>query len=44
MQKRRTRAAMAKEKGLEPLAELLLELSATDPNELAENSLMQKKK
>ena len=27
MQKRRTRAAMAKEKGLEPLAELLLELS-----------------
>lgn len=36
MQKRRTRAAMAKEKGLEPLAESLLKLSDADTNELAE--------
>ncbi len=36
MQKRRTRATMAKEKGLEPLANLLLELSDIAPNELAE--------
>lgn len=37
MQKRRTRATMAKEKGLEPLANLLLELSDTAPENLAES-------
>jgi len=36
MQKRRTRAAMAKEKGLEELANLLLELSDVAPEELAQ--------
>jgi protein Tex len=36
MQKRRTRAAMAKEKGLEPLAESLLKFSGAEPKELAE--------
>ena len=36
MQKRRTRAMMAKEKGLEPLATLLLEFSAKSPEELAQ--------
>ena len=35
MQKRRTRATMAKEKGLEPLANLLVEFSETAPEELA---------
>lgn len=35
MQKRRTRAMMAKEKGLEPLATLLLEFSEKAPEELA---------
>ena len=36
MQKRRTRATMAKEKGLEPLANLLLEFSETIPEKLAQ--------
>jgi uncharacterized protein len=35
MQKRRTRAMVAKEKGLEPLANALLEFSSTTPEELA---------
>lgn len=37
--KRRTRASMAKEKGLEPLALKLLEQGAEDPNELAQQFL-----
>lgn len=35
MQKRRTRATMAKERGLDPLASFLLELSDEDPEEFA---------
>lgn len=37
MQKRRTRATMAKEKGLEPLATLLVTFSERTPEELAES-------
>ena len=36
MQKRRTRATMAKERGLDPLANLLLALSDANPEELAQ--------